>query len=248
MRGWENREDSAEKAPCLTLSGLPILLSVPPRLLPSRIPYPQIHHMTHRYITVSYNLYADNDAGIHELLEQAPEQYPFQFITNMGMALDAFESRIANLSENEEFDFTLSVEEGYGPYDPAYIIEVPKSSFFVNGKFAEDVVYPGSVIPLVNDEGMRFHGLVTDIKENTVVVDVNERYAGKALHFKGRVITAREASDEEIKEAINALTGGGCGGGCSGWHGGGCCHGEDEGAQCECQGNGHDKGGCCKKN
>ena len=126
--------------------------------------------MTHRYITVSYNLYADNDAGIHELLEQAPEQYPFQFITNMGMALDAFESRIAALSENEEFDFTLSVEEGYGPYLPEYVIQVPKASFFVNGKFAEDAVYPGSIIPLVNEEGMRFHGLVTEIKGDTVVV------------------------------------------------------------------------------
>ena len=203
--------------------------------------------MTHRYITVSYNLYADNDAGIHELLEQASEQYPFQFITNMGMALDAFESRIADLSENEEFDFTLSVEEGYGPYLPEYVIQVPKASFFVNGKFAEDAVYPGSIIPLVNEEGMRFHGLVTEIKGDTVVVDLNEHYAGKALHFKGRVITAREATDEEIKEAINALTGEGCGGGCSGCHGG-CCHGEDEGAQCGCQGNGHGEGGCCKKN
>ena len=94
---------------------------------------------------------------------------------------------------------------------------------------------------------MRFHGLVTEIKGDTVVVDLNEHYAGKALHFKGRVITAREATDEEIKEAINALTGEGCGGGCSGCHGG-CCHGEDEGAQCGCQGNGHGEGGCCKKN
>ncbi len=205
--------------------------------------------MTHRYITVSYNLYADNDAGIHELLEQTPDQYPFQFITNMGMALDAFEKRVGNLAEGQEFDFTLSVDEGYGPYLPEYVMEIPKSAFCVNGKFAEDVVYPGSVIPLVNEDGMRFQGLVTNIKGDMVVVDLNEHYAGKELHFKGRVITSREATDDEIKEAINALAGEGCGGGCSGCHGGGCCGGENDDNQCGCQGGSHgnSEGGCCKK-
>lgn len=205
--------------------------------------------MTHRYITVSYDLYADNDAGIHELLEQAPEQYPFQFITNMGMALEAFEQHVGNLEEGNEFDFTLTVEEGYGPYQPEYVIEVPKASFCVDGKFADDAVYPGSIIPLVNEDGVRFNGLVTDVKENTVTVDLNEHYAGKELHFKGRVITAREATDAEITEAINALSGEGCGGGCSGCHGG--CHNGDGGDEGCCGNHGkhhHGDGECCGGN
>lgn len=189
--------------------------------------------MTHKYITVSYDLYADNEAGIHELLEQAPEQYPFQFITNLGMALDSFEKHVADLNTGDAFDFTLSVDEAYGPYDPERVIEVSKEMFTIDGKFADDAVYPGNIIPLMNEDGMRFHGLVSDVKESTVVLDLNEIHAGKALHFVGKVINAHEASNEELQQAFNALGGGGCGG-CGGGCNGGC------GGECN-----HDDGECC---
>ena len=181
--------------------------------------------MNHRYITVSYDLYADNEAGIHELLEQAPEEYPFQFITNLGMALDSFEKHVADLNTGDEFDFTLSVDEAYGPYDPERVIEVSKDMFCVNGKFADDAVYPGNIIPLVNEEGIHFTALVNDVKDKTVVLDLNDLHAGKALHFKGKVVTAREATNEEFQQAVTALAGGGCGGcggGCEGGCGGNC--------------------------
>lgn len=190
--------------------------------------------MTHRYITVSYDLYADNDAGIHELLEQAPAEYPFQFITNLGMALEAFEKKVADLNAGDAFDFTLSVDEAYGPYDPERVVEVSKEMFCIDGKFADDAVYPGNIIPLMNEDGMRFHGLVTDVKESTVVLDLNELHAGKELHFKGQVVTAREATNDELQQAFNALAGGGCGG-C-----GGGCHG-DCGSDC----GGQEDSECC---
>ena len=198
--------------------------------------------MTHRYITVAYDLYADNEAGIHELLEQAPAEYPFQFITNLGMALEAFEKHVADLNTGDEFDFTLSVEEGYGPYEPERVIEVSKEMFCVDGKFAEDAVFPGNVIPLMNEDGMRFHGLVAEVKKDTVILDLNEIHAGKELHFKGRVTDAHDASNEELQQAFNALAGGGCGG-CGGGCGeGGCggCGGEG-GCGGDC---GHHEGGC----
>lgn len=198
--------------------------------------------MTHKYITVSYSLYADNEAGIHELLEEAPAEYPFQFITNLGMALEAFEKHVADLNAGDAFDFTLSVEEGYGPYEPERVVEVSKEMFCVDGKFAEDAVYPGNIIPLMNEDGMRFHGLVSEVKADTVVLDLNELHAGKELHFKGKVITAREASNEELQQAFNALAGGGCcGGGCGGDCGGSC--GGDCGGNCGNDG-GCNNGGC----
>lgn len=196
--------------------------------------------MTHKYISLSYDLYADNEAGIHELIEQAPEQYPFQFITNLGMALESFEAHVADLNEGDTFDFTLSVDEAYGPYDPERVIEVSKEMFCIDGKFADDAIYPGNIIPLVNEEGMRFYGLVNDVKENTVVLDLNELHAGKALHYKGKVITAREATNAELQQAFNALAGGGGCGGCGGCGGscGGNCGGNCDG-ECNSQ-----EGGC----
>lgn len=196
--------------------------------------------MNHKYITVAYDLYADNEEGIHELLEQAPAEYPFQFITNLGMALESFEKHVADLNAGDEFDFTLSVEEGYGPYDPERVIEVSKEMFCIDGKFAADAVYPGNIIPLMNEDGMRFHGLVTDVKDSTVVLDLNEIHAGKELHFKGRVTNAHEATNEELQQAFNALAGGGCGGCGGGCHGGECGGCGSEGGCGGC----NSEGGC----
>ena len=47
----------------------------------------------HKYITVAYSLYTDNAEGVHELVEQAPVEHPFQFITELGVALEAFEAK-----------------------------------------------------------------------------------------------------------------------------------------------------------
>ena len=51
-----------------------------------------------KYISVAYELYTDNEKGIHELVEKAPAEHPFQFISGLGVALDAFESHIAALN------------------------------------------------------------------------------------------------------------------------------------------------------
>lgn len=49
----------------------------------------------HKYITVAYELYADNAKGIHELIEKAPAEHPYQFISGIGVSLEAFEEKIA---------------------------------------------------------------------------------------------------------------------------------------------------------
>lgn len=193
---------------------------------------------SHKYITVAYELYADNEKGIHELIEKAPAEHPFQFISDMGVTLDAFEAQIKNLNSGDEFDFTLSVDEGYGPYVEEHVIELDKEIFCVDGRFDKNTIYPGNVIPLVNADGNRFQGLILEVKEDKVVVDLNHQLAGKTLHFRGSVVTSREATDEEIQGLINMMSGEGCGCGCEDCGGG--CHDDHEGHHHH-----HHEGGCC---
>ena len=156
----------------------------------------------HKYITVAYSLYTDNSEGVHELVEQAPAEHPFQFITELGVALEAFEAKLKDLNEGDEFDFTLSVDEAYGPYEQEHVIELPKSTFMLNGRFQKDVIFEGAVIPLVNADGNRFQGLVLEVKDEVVVIDLNHPLAGKELHFKGNVVTSRQATDAEVTNLI----------------------------------------------
>lgn len=199
-----------------------------------------------KYVTVAYELYTDNDKGIHELVEKAPIEHPFQFISGLGIALDSFENKILALTEGEAFDFVLKVDEAYGPYEQDHVIELPKETFAINGHFDKDMVYPGAVLPLVNADGMRFQGLVLELKDNTVIIDLNHPLAGKDLHFKGQVVTMRDATNEEIQALINhegCNCGGDCEGGCEGGCGG---HHHEHGEGC-CGKHEHGEGECCGK-
>lgn len=199
-----------------------------------------------KYVTVAYELYTDNDKGIHELVEKAPIEHPFQFISGLGIALDSFESKILAMAEGEAFDFVLKVDEAYGPYEQERVIELPKETFAINGRFDKDMVYPGAVLPLINADGMRFQGLVLELKDNTVIIDLNHPLAGKDLHFKGQVVTMRDATNEEIQALINhegCNCGGDCEGGCEGGCGG---HHHEYGEGC-CGKHEHGEGECCGK-
>ena len=191
-----------------------------------------------KYITVAYELYTDFD-GKRELVEKAPIEHPFQFISDMGTTLDAFEAQIKPLQKGEKFNFTLSVEEAYGEYEQERVLELNKDVFKVNGHFDKEHIYPGSVVPLMNADGARFNGTITDVKEDTVTVDLNHPLAGKALNFIGEVTENRDATKDEIQGMLNMLSGeGGCGCGCDSC-GGGC------GDDCDCDGDHHEEGCGC---
>lgn len=192
-----------------------------------------------KYIAVAYDLYTDCD-GKRELVEKAPAGHPFRFVSGLGIALDAFEAQIKPLRKGEKFNFTLSVEEAYGEYERERVVVLGKDAFKVNGRFDEEHVYPGNVVPLTNTDGERFNGTIAEVKDDTVTVDLNHPLAGKALNFIGEVIENRDATNGEIQEALAMLSGeGGCGCGC------GNCGGCGDG--CESDGNRRERGcGHCR--
>ncbi len=220
-----------------------------------------MNEITHKYITVAYDLFTKNDKGIAELTEQATASHPFQFISGMGVTLDAFEQNVVDLAEGEKFDFTLSVDDAYGPYVEEHVVSLNKEMFCVNGHFDSKNIYPGNIIPLVNADGNRFQGIIIEVKSDVVVVDLNHPLAGKELTFKGSIVTSRPATEDEVKGLISMMSGeGGCScgcgseGGCGGDCGGGCdCGGEHDHhhGDGECCGKGsghhHGEGGCCGK-
>ena len=175
-----------------------------------------------KYITVAYKLYADMSGG-RELVEEAPEKHPFQFITELGLTLDAFEAHIAPMQKGETFDFTLSVDEAYGPHLMELVHELPRSAFEIDGKFDAQHIYEGAVVPLMDDTGQRFPGTIIQVTDATITVDLNNPLAGKELQFVGTVVESREATNAEIEETLAAFSAGGCGG-CDGC-GDGCGRG-----------------------
>ncbi len=186
-----------------------------------------------KYITVAYELYTQED-GQKELMEQATVEHPFQFISGIGGTLDAFEKQLKGLEKGEKFEFTILSDEAYGDFIEENVRRAPKSMFEVDGKFDENRIYEGSVVPLMDTEGHHFYGTVTEVAEDTVVVDLNHPLAGKDLTFIGEIIESRPATNEEIQEELKLMSGaGGCScGDCDGGCGEGCS--EDNSDNCGC--------------
>ena len=131
----------------------------------------------------------------------------------------------------------LAPVDAYGEVDPARVIDLPKAAFEVNGEIREDLLVPGNTIPMMNSMGGVIPGVVVEVTADSVKMDLNHQMAGKTLHFKGEVVSVREATEKELTEGLHGEyvhTCGGCGGGC---HGGGCGDGE-------CGGCGEGEGDC----
>lgn len=195
---------------------------------------------TKYYVAVSYDLMVGED-GKQELMERATEAKPLTFYSGIGMMLEKFEQEIMALQAGDAFDFTIPAADAYGEYDDESVIDLDRSIFEVDGKIDDSVIFPNNVVPLMDSEGNRINATVVKITDDKVKVDLNHPLAGENLHFIGKVLVRREATQEEIENAFKPT----CGGGCGGCKGG--CGSKDE---CGCGGDGNDAnckcGGDCK--
>ena len=165
-----------------------------------------------KYIAVSYKLYIDGADGKPELVEETAEGDPFIFVSALGMTLDAFEAQITPLNVGDSFNFTLAPADAYGDYEASGKQSLPRNVFEMNGKLDSRYIFEGAVVPLSSADGARFNGTIVEIGEKTITVDLNHPLAGKSLNFVGTVLQSREATGEEVRDALNQITG--CGGGC----------------------------------
>lgn len=178
---------------------------------------------------VAYKLYTIEN-GEKTMIEEAPADQPFRFISGLSMTIPSFENNIVPLEVNGEFDFTLEKEDAYGEHYPERVIDLDKNIFCIDGKFDSDHIYEDAIVPLQNEDGNRFMGHVISISDDKVKIDLNHPLAGKTLNFVGTVVEKRETTNGEIQAMINHMSGG-CSGGC------GNCSGN-------CGGEGECEGGC----
>ena len=106
--------------------------------------------MENKYITVAYRLYAVTN-GEKELLEEAPVEHPFQFISGIGYTLDKFEKEIVALSKGDNFNFTIPCAEAYGERNEDNVRQVEKAMFCdPDGNFDSENIFEGNII-MLND-------------------------------------------------------------------------------------------------
>lgn len=165
-----------------------------------------------------YSLYEGGKEG--KELESVDESSPLTFIYGSGRLLPAFESNLAGMETGSEFEFTLSAADAYGERREEMIVSLPRNIFEDEGELNTEVCFVGNSVPMMDAQGHRMVGVVTEISDSFVAMDFNHPLAGVDLFFRGKVVGVREATEEELQ----SLQGGcsscgskssGCSGSCS---------------------------------
>jgi len=154
-------------------------------------------------VSLIYELRETDSNG--RIIESVDTDNPFQFIYGTGRLLPSFESALSELSEGDNFNFTLKSADAYGDRREDLIVDIPISAFEIDGKIDENICRIGNEVPMTNGSGKQFFGTINNITDETVKMDFNHPMAGVDLFFTGTVLDVREPTAEELEAAYQNI-------------------------------------------
>jgi len=148
----------------------------------------------HRVVSMHYQL----TNGFGELIDSSQGDLPLVYMHNTNALLPSLERELTGKRAGDPVAVTIYPEDGYGYADETLIAEWPRES--IEQQSQQIVV------------GMRFKALVeggepqmvtlTEIRDDTVVLDANHALAGQVLNFTLAVVSVREPTDGELKQGF----------------------------------------------
>ncbi len=150
-----------------------------------------------KVVSLTYRL-TENDVD-GTLIEEVNENQPFTFLFGAGNLIPGFEQNVGNLKVGDNFAFSVTAAEAYGELDEEGIVELPLSVFQQDGVMDDEVIKVGNVLPMQDENGHHFNGIIKSISETSITMDFNHPLAGVNLHFKGSVVGIREATEQELE-------------------------------------------------
>jgi FKBP-type peptidyl-prolyl cis-trans isomerase SlyD len=133
-------------------------------------------------ISLEYTLSDEKGAQIQTNKGEAPIVYT----PGKSEILPGLEKALDGMHVGEEKDVKLPPEEAYGPVDKEAFQEVPKSSIPAAG------LKVGAPLRAQSPDGRSMMARVSEIKEKTVVVDLNHPLAGKTLAFHVKILDVKK--------------------------------------------------------
>ncbi|MEA3448077.1 MAG: FKBP-type peptidyl-prolyl cis-trans isomerase [Bacteroidota bacterium] len=148
-----------------------------------------------KYVAVEYELRLDAFDG--ELVEETRENEPEEFIFGQDQMLDVFENQLKGKEKGDTFKIEIPPENAFGEYDPDAQLEFTETEFMdLVGDEMEDLEI-GAFIPMEDDEGNQYDGIITEYNDDRIVIDFNHPLAGETLYFRGKVVDVRDAGEEK---------------------------------------------------
>ena len=118
-----------------------------------------------------------------EVIQTSEDQQPMNYTHGSGQILPSLAAEMEGMNEGEEKSILLSAEDAYGKVDPHAFKELPKSSLPEGLKPQKEMM-----LQVKTPEGRAIPVRVSEVKEESIVIDMNHPLAGKDLKFDVRVV------------------------------------------------------------
>ncbi len=139
-------------------------------------------------VSLEYMIYLKEGTVIETNLHNEP--MVFQFGDNQ--VIPGLEKNLCGMKVGEEKVFELEPNDAFGEFDPQAFQEVPKE------RIPQNLLYEGAVVKTSSPDGHPIDMWVNEVKDGTVVLNLNHPLAGKSLLCQIRVIDIRDPSSERI--------------------------------------------------
>ena len=113
-----------------------------------------------------------------ETFDSSEGRAPLEFEVGSGMVIKGFDEGVTGMSVGEKKTINIPVEEAYGPKNPDMVINMPKDRFPKDMELEE-----GMPLMMSDGSGQNFQVVVTEIKDESVMLDANHPLAGQDLVF-----------------------------------------------------------------
>jgi FKBP-type peptidyl-prolyl cis-trans isomerase SlyD len=168
-------------SPACMLLALLLLLSAPAVVVAQTAPAaPSSLPAVEKGSTVKIEYTLKDDAGI--VLDSNKGQDPLTFTHGSDQLMPGLEKQITGMHAGEEKKVVLKPDEAFGLADPNAQAEVPK------GMLPPEALKVGAQLMARNTSGEQRPVTVKEIKEQTVLLDLNHPLAGKTLVFEIKVL------------------------------------------------------------
>jgi FKBP-type peptidyl-prolyl cis-trans isomerase 2 len=103
---------------------------------------------------------------------------PLEFEVGTGMVIKGFDDGVKGMTVGDKKTIQIPVDEAYGPKDPTMLVEFPRDQF-------PDDLKPetGMQLNMSNSAGQVIPVTITEVKDESVILDANHPLAGQELIF-----------------------------------------------------------------
>lgn len=104
-----------------------------------------------------------------------------KFVIGNGEVIAGFENGVKEMKLNQEKTIKINPKDAYGEKNSQLIISVPRN------KFPPELEVGGRLV-LKGPQGQSLNAVVSEVKQDSVIIDLNHPSAGKELNFKVKVV------------------------------------------------------------